>query len=248
MSLVDAAHPMQQTSEQKQIRMVRRNSWIGGGGNAQEDVPMTGEVPGGQHAEKCGVWWGSTSRAGNDPLKKRKENQDCFIVEDCFAEDEDAMVFGVFDGHGPNGASSSLFVRDKLLEEYIARKTQLLSSDDAAVKQALVESAVACDVLLNASPFDTYVSGSSACMCLLHGTRLTIANTGDSRAVMGIRVNGTSPTAGYRPGITSSPGIVHRGGIVQRRKNKAAAQSFVTLELSTDQRAQVQSINSTAVY
>jgi serine/threonine protein phosphatase PrpC len=230
MSLVDADHPMQQTEEAKRIRQVRRNSWIGGGTNAQDDdIPagdLTGVVPGGKRAEKCGVWWGSASRPGNDPLKKRKENQDCFIIEDCFAEVQDAMVFGVFDGHGPNGAQSSLFVRDKLLEEYIGRKTQLLSQDEATVNQALVESAVACDVLLNAAPFDTYVSGTSGCMCFLHGSTLSIANVGDSRAIMGIRVNGRSPEATTRPGI------------VGRNSVSRPSQSLVTLELSNDQRAQ----------
>jgi serine/threonine protein phosphatase PrpC len=53
------------------------------------------------------IVWGTLSRPGNDPMKKIKENQDSFAVIDGYGNSPDRMFFGVFDGHGPNGALAS---------------------------------------------------------------------------------------------------------------------------------------------
>jgi serine/threonine protein phosphatase PrpC len=47
------------------------------------------------------------SRPGNDPMKRIRENQDCFTVVDGFAGRRDGMMLGVFDGHGPHGKKAS---------------------------------------------------------------------------------------------------------------------------------------------
>jgi hypothetical protein len=56
--------------------------------------------------------FGTYSRPGNDPMKNRKENQDCFIVEDRWGGHKSQYLACVFDGHGPNGHLVSNFCRD----------------------------------------------------------------------------------------------------------------------------------------
>ena len=40
-------------------------------------------------------------------MKRVKENQDSCVVLDAFSARTNQMFFGVFDGHGPNGAFAS---------------------------------------------------------------------------------------------------------------------------------------------
>lgn len=53
------------------------------------------------------------SRPGNDPMKRSKENQDSMTVIPNYGS-PDQMFIAVFDGHGPNGAQASQFVRSVL--------------------------------------------------------------------------------------------------------------------------------------
>ena len=144
LSLFDGAHPLQQLNLQAMHQEQGRRLSVGGGASSG-----TGQTDG-QRACECEVWWGGYSRPGNDPMKKKRENQDCFLVEDCFCGDRDSMLFSVFDGHGPSGSLCASFIQKHLPLEYIARKTQL--RDDATA--AMIESSEAADVLLAASDID----------------------------------------------------------------------------------------------
>lgn len=138
--------------------------------------------------------WGSRTRAGNDPLRRRKENQDCFCVCDALAGDEDMTFFTVFDGHGPEGAFVSHFVREKYHEALADAFAELTARAPAVSRR----SSVSCDVIaeifqhaaeavtnrLISSAIDISVSGTTAVGMLARDKDVFIANIGDSRAVI----------------------------------------------------------------
>lgn len=165
---------------------------------------FTGIRDGGYKSCNGRLQWGTFCRAGNDPLRRRKENQDAFCVCDALAGDADATLLSVFDGHGPQGAYVSHFVRDHyhraMAKTYAAMITQnccpVIDNDTSRTLNR--KASVTCDAMtevfqqaartvtdeLNASDLDISVSGTTAVAMLVRKTDLFMANLGDSRAVV----------------------------------------------------------------
>lgn len=157
---------------------------------------FTGARDGGYKSRSGRLRWGTRSRAGNDPLRRRKENQDCLCVVDGLTGDDGATLFSVFDGHGPQGAFVSHFVREQyhmaLAQAYAdlaqrrpaaaVTKRASVSFDTAAEMFKRVASAVSDR--LAASNIDTSVSGTTAVGMLVRDGDVVIANIGDSRAIV----------------------------------------------------------------
>ncbi|KAL0583540.1 hypothetical protein ABG067_006564 [Albugo candida] len=133
--------------------------------------------------------WGSCSRAGKDSLLRRKENQDSFCVSDGIGQ-WNATLFIVLDGHGPEGAFVSHYVR----EEFCKHITQALEPvhtgslcvEDVAtfLRQAFEKAAtIVSDRLLQYSALDISISGTTATAMLVTGEHCIFANIGDSRSV-----------------------------------------------------------------
>ncbi|KAJ0395527.1 hypothetical protein P43SY_001274 [Pythium insidiosum] len=169
--------------------------------DSQADSPeYTGAVPGGYTSHNNRLRWGGHSRAGNDPLRRRKENQDSFSVTDCFADDSNATFFAVLDGHGPEGASVSQFVREVYPEQLAAAFRELVIAPKSTGQRPLRRGSVATDVLgetfqlaaqrvseeLTASALDISVSGSTAVGLLVLERDVFVANVGDSRAIVAV--------------------------------------------------------------
>lgn len=124
--------------------------------------------------------WCIYSRPGTDPLQRAKENQDSALgLLEKFGGDAGSVLFGVFDGHGPNGCQASNFVRSNLPAVLEVEPT--LADDPVA---ALTAACVKANHNLSASGIDVYVSGSTGVIGLLRGNTLYTANVGDSRAVL----------------------------------------------------------------
>ncbi|RLN70745.1 hypothetical protein BBJ28_00025948 [Nothophytophthora sp. Chile5] len=161
---------------------------------------FTGIREGGYQSLNGRLRWGTRTRAGNDPLRRRKENQDSFCVCDGLANDKNATFFSVFDGHGPEGAFVSHFVREQyhsvLADAYTAliRGTPSSGAAGALTRRA----SVTCDLVaemfqqaarsmvdsLAASRIDISVSGTTAVGMLVREKDVFLANVGDSRAVI----------------------------------------------------------------
>ena len=193
LSMFDDAYASTGSGKKSGNKSGRRNSHIGGGGDANNE-PTQGEIQGGKKAVVCNAWFGCCSRPGNDPMKMRKENQDCFLVEDCFAGDKEQMFFMVCDGHGPNGAAAATFSRDCLSTEYIARDKELKDplTRDAAI--AACHTATQ-EKLTELEDLDSWVTGTSAVTALLQKGTLWVANLGDCRAMVGRK--GADGTGGF---------------------------------------------------
>ena len=147
---------------------------------------------GGAKMRKLPIRYGTRSRPGNDPMKRKKENQDCFIVQDCFGDHEDQLMVGVFDGHGPNGAIASNFIRDVLQFHWldaIGHDGDLRKVWDTEGKRDLGKATrdgfLVANQKLALGDKDMHVSGTTAVTMLVCGNRALVANVGDSRIVMG---------------------------------------------------------------
>ncbi|KAG7381034.1 hypothetical protein PHYPSEUDO_006515 [Phytophthora pseudosyringae] len=150
---------------------------------------FTGVRDGGYRSSSGRLRWGARSRAGNDPLRRRKENQDALCVCDALAEDADATFFSVFDGHGPQGAFVSHFVRDQyhraVAEAYAELTNRTAGGVTRDVAAELFQRAARAVVdRLDASAVDISVSGTTAVAMLVREADVFLANLGDSRAVV----------------------------------------------------------------
>lgn len=106
---------------------------------------------------------------------RKKPNQDayCFMRSNCSR----CLLFGVFDGHGPNGQDVAGFCKKRLPEELM--KLPGLVPDPLSAFPAAFGAVNEC---LGES--DASVSGTTAVMAQLHERRLTVAWVGDSRCVL----------------------------------------------------------------
>lgn len=99
----------------------------------------------------------------------------------------DSHLFAVFDGHGVYGKEISSFLTQHMPSMLISdsswpRKPQIALRNTAAQ----VNEKLKCHVS------GSYNSGSAGCICLVHGDEIISANTGDSRAIIGVKVGGGS--------------------------------------------------------
>ena len=140
------------------------------------------------------IIYGTCSRAGKKPSRRRKENQDCFAVIDTYLNVDNQMFLGVFDGHGPNGGLVSRYCRDKL-----PKRLRKCIDNDGCIKdcekknklhEAIRHACYDTNKSLAESNIDVYVSGTTCISGIISGKTLYTLNIGDSRAVMGRMVNG----------------------------------------------------------
>ena len=148
---------------------------------------------------RCGtIKYACCSRKGREPDDLRKANQDSYGVHGPpFCKQEQDAFFGVYDGHGAVGHHCSQFVRRHLptyIETAMHDQFDLVLSTDQ-IHGALSKAHVECNEALHASKeIDDYYSGTTAISVYVHGQQgqITIANVGDSRAIMGTQAQGNT--------------------------------------------------------
>ncbi|TMW61016.1 hypothetical protein Poli38472_014477 [Pythium oligandrum] len=160
---------------------------------ALQSPEYTGAVIGGYTSSNGKLRWGAHTRAGNDPLRRRKENQDSFCVSDALADEKNVTFFSVFDGHGPEGAHISHFVREAYHQSLTAtykdvilqqRATQRASVGNDLMAETFQRAAQSVTEKLTATTMDISVSGTTAVGLLVCERDIFVANLGDSRAVV----------------------------------------------------------------
>ncbi|KAG8465260.1 hypothetical protein KFE25_002567 [Diacronema lutheri] len=147
----------------------------------KSDLPFPLEIVGTYscHGVEPGMRHGETSA---------KINQDRGAVCYPFADSDEIAMFSVFDGHGVCGDKVSHFAMNTL--QAILEDHPLLTDKPA---QALKHSYLQCDSLLKQEPtIDAELSGTTAVVTVMIGSKLFVANAGDSRAVLARR----SPSGG----------------------------------------------------
>ena len=169
----------------------------GGGGNADDEEedynPLTQEevnarIVCSKEAEtfKLGkspitLRYAYLSQRGYYPEDLYKANQDAFKVVPKFGGDPSQIFFGVFDGHGVDGDSCSYFVRDNIEAQLKKELVKYPDDFEKAYKEAFVQ----VNLKMHEQEFDDSMSGTTAITAFFKGTQFTVANIGDSRAVVG---------------------------------------------------------------
>lgn len=134
--------------------------------------------------EDDGGYWGEKSKdtkgASDKPSISAKINQDRGGVCSPYANSDKTALFAVYDGHGQGGELVSQFALHEIqqrLEKHPSFPTNL--------EKALRETFLAVDEALKDEPIiEPYFAGTTACVALLQDQKITLANAGDSRAVM----------------------------------------------------------------
>lgn len=122
------------------------------------------------------------SQRGYYPDALDKANQDSFCIHTPFGTSPDDHFFGVFDGHGEFGAQCSQFVKQKLCENLLRN-----SKFHVDAVEACHAAFIATNSQLHADFLDDSMSGTTAITVLVRGRTIYVANSGDSRAVIGER-------------------------------------------------------------
>eukprot|EP01018_Ginkgo_biloba_P033871 Gb_14360 [translate_table: standard] len=119
------------------------------------------------------------SQRGYYPEALDKANQDSFCIHTQFGKDTNDHFFGVFDGHGEFGTQCSQFVKKNLCENLLRDRE---FRTDAV--QAYHSAFMATNTQLHRHSIDDSMSGTTAITVLVRGSKLYVANVGDSRAVI----------------------------------------------------------------
>lgn len=165
---------MSQVRDPKASNRTQRLS-VYGGGSSQDVGPEVEDVAITTIAAK--------SIPGVEPVPggaAAKINQDRALALHPFNGDPKCALLGVFDGHGKQGEQVSTFVKQHL-PGLIEKHPLLLTKPAQALKEAYVE----CDELLKNSAIEASVSGTTAVTVLVRDNTYWVANSGDSRAVIG---------------------------------------------------------------
>ncbi|CAI7844460.1 unnamed protein product, partial [Closterium sp. NIES-54] len=113
-----------------------------------------------------------------------KTNQDAY----CFmrTKDKKSLIFGVFDGHGPQGHDVSKFIKERL-PDILMDGSDLLVDPEKALTDGFL---AVHDAALEETSFNCNISGTTAVVAHLYKQRLAVAWVGDSRAVLARRREG----------------------------------------------------------
>lgn len=117
---------------------------------------------------------------GHAPTNPDKPNQDSMVLHQL---PNGELVLGVFDGHGTEGHDVSRYFKQRL--------PKLLAASEAVDADSLVAALARTErELIENCRVDTTLSGSTGVVVLVKGNELTVANVGDSRAVLAVMENG----------------------------------------------------------
>jgi serine/threonine protein phosphatase PrpC len=113
------------------------------------------------------------------------------IITDLFGL-KDTHLFGVFDGHGDDGAKASQYIK-KILPDFLNKYQSKFLEDPRATLNIIYDEMA--DMLCENEDIDTYISGTTAVIAIFHDNKLIISNVGDSRVVVGLEDENGNITA-----------------------------------------------------
>ena len=183
--------------------------------------------------------YGGLSRQGVDSNGNQKINQDSLVSLTNINNIKDFNIFGVLDGHGPEGHQVSSYASE-FIPNQITENPEIKSLKDPELIyqklkenncQIITEAFLLCDEQLKQAEFDTYNSGST-CILIIHvGQHILCANVGDSRALVTFDDQDEDPelnyleeaqlSIDYKPELEEEKNrIILSGGRVEKMKNQ----------------------------
>lgn len=175
------------------------------------------------------------SKAGTDEYGHLKINQDSYLILQGINGLKNFNIFGVFDGHGPEGHLVSQFVaryfqiefkRNKFLEN-IKDEDKIYEKMSSNHFRFIKELFKTADDILRDQEIESRNSGTT-CVIVIHiGSHIICANAGDSRAILVYDKNKNSNYKVFPLSIDSKPELKEEkerinkmGGAVHKIKNK----------------------------
>ena len=185
--------------------------------------------------------YGGVSRPGKDSSGQQKTNQDALVCKTNINNIKDFNIFGVLDGHGPEGHFVSEFAAEFIPSQIVDHPEIKSLKDPQQIYLKLKENNcniitqafINADEQLKTVDFDTLESGSTCCLIIHVGTHIICANSGDSRALVVYDHPGNMNTKNYnlwnvtplsldyKPEIPEERNrIVMSGGVVEQMKDE----------------------------
>lgn len=177
-----------------------------------EDISMDIDVPSLDQPEEdvfVGVFAGK-SQKGYIPYNPRKVNQDWMLIKE--DSTTGTLVLGTFDGHGEHGHCISEFICTNFYNNLVSHEKFSIDVKTAAV-EALAQAEAEC----NSNRFiKTEFSGTTAVICIIRGSSLTVLNVGDSRAILASEVGEecvvTELTRDHKPNLPDERSRIEKAG------------------------------------
>ncbi|KAI8809788.1 phosphatase 2C-like domain-containing protein [Cladochytrium replicatum] len=116
---------------------------------------------------------------------RRPHQQDEALVHQSLFNLPDCSLFAVFDGHGSDGAKASAFAKRAFVEVLSSLRDSFLRDPETTLRSVF---ATVHERMTESPNVDTYMSGTTAAVAVIHGNRLITAHVGDSRIALGRRV------------------------------------------------------------
>lgn len=132
------------------------------------------------YVTRCGY----KTHVGSVMGKKKKHNQDNWLISQRLQGLKGQYLFAVCDGHGDKGHKVSALIREKLP---LSIENSLASSQtpDSNLENLVVSGIQNAVLSIENSDIDLKFSGSTLVSVLIRGQKIICANVGDSRAVLG---------------------------------------------------------------
>jgi serine/threonine protein phosphatase PrpC len=151
----------------------------------------------------------------------KTHNQDAYLILPLTEKGGGSCyIFGVFDGHGQFGHHVSRLVKDAVAAYYSQHSAGLMNqtSTKACLREGLSQ---ACQQL-RLSGIDLAFSGTTACIVHICQNRVTTANIGDSRAIIGgLTAKAFDLTSDHKPNIPVERNRILRiGGRIAQAKDE----------------------------
>jgi len=203
------------------------------------------------------------SQRGYYPDDPHKANQDAYSISHNFGQQRTDALFAVYDGHGRDGDKCAQYARKHLpetIEKYILRSKvrevkqlqnrniggneRTLELTKEQIQNACNKAHVECNRGMHRSTdLDDSLSGTTAISVYFHGrrNRITICNVGDSRAILGQRMDGQERPANGSSSLKAFP--LSRDQTPYRRDERARVRATGARVLSLDQIEGLEPIN-----
>ncbi|OMJ93818.1 hypothetical protein SteCoe_3142 [Stentor coeruleus] len=132
------------------------------------------------YVTRCGY----KTHIGSVMGKKKKHNQDNWLISQRLQGLKGQYLFAVCDGHGDKGHKVSSLIREQLPLS-IENSLSLSQNPDSNLENLMVSGIQKTVTSIENSDFDLKFSGSTLVTVLIRGPKIICANIGDSRAVIG---------------------------------------------------------------
>ena len=184
--------------------------------------------------------YGMVTNPGKDSSGITKINQDAFVCRTNINNVKDFNIFGVLDGHGPDGHYVSEYASDFIPSKIVEHPDIINLTDTEKIYRKIKENNCKiiqlafreADKQLKSFEFDTLESGCTCCLVIHIGKHIICANTGDSRAIVVYDISNNSNSKNldylsciplsidYKPDLPEETSrILMAGGEIRQMKN-----------------------------